>query len=88
MYTRRQWGKLALVAMPLSGIAATNGVEIGIATFSYNPLPLAGQLDVIIGSMRDCGVKSCLLNPPSTDEFDGVPAASCGVADIDAPKPE
>jgi sugar phosphate isomerase/epimerase len=67
MYTRRQWGKLALAAIPLSSAAATNGVDIGVATFSYNSLPLAGQLDAIIASMKDCGVKSCLLNPPSTE---------------------
>jgi sugar phosphate isomerase/epimerase len=67
MYTRRDWGKLALAAIPLAGTAATNGVEIGVATFSYNSLPLAGQLDAIIASMVDCGVKSCLLNPPCTE---------------------
>jgi hypothetical protein len=67
MYTRRDFGKLALAALPLAGAAATNGIEIGVATFSYNTLPLAGQLDAIIASMVDCGVKSCLLNPPATE---------------------
>jgi sugar phosphate isomerase/epimerase len=70
MYTRRDFGKLALTAIPLAGVAATNGVEIGVATFSYTTLPLAGQLDAIIASMVDCGVKSCLLNPPSTEPVD------------------
>ena len=70
MYTRRDFGKLAAAALPLAGAAAINGVEIGVATFSYNSLPLAGQLDAIIASMRDCEVKSCLLNPPSTEPVD------------------
>ncbi len=67
MYTRREWGKLALAAIPLAGVAATNGVEIGVATYSYNALPQPDQLDAIIASMVDCGIKSCLLNPPCTE---------------------
>ena len=70
MYTRREWGKLALAAIPLAGVAATNGVEIGVATYSYNALPQPDQLDAIIASMRDGGVKSCLLNPPCTEPTD------------------
>ncbi len=56
-----------MAAIPIAAAAATNSVEIGVATFSYNALPQPDQLDAIIASMRDCGVKSCLLNPPSTE---------------------
>jgi sugar phosphate isomerase/epimerase len=44
-----------------------HGVQIGVATYSYNSLPRQGQLDVIIHSMTDCGIGDCLLNPPATE---------------------
>lgn len=75
MYTRRHFGKLALAALPVSGAMAKisskiHGVQIGVATFSYTPLPRQGLLDAIIQSMVDCGIGDCLLNPPPTEPVD------------------
>jgi sugar phosphate isomerase/epimerase len=75
MYTRRHFGKLALAALPVAAASAKisskiRGVQIGVATFSYNNLPLQGLMDLIIQSMVDCGIGDCLLNPPSTEPFD------------------
>jgi len=75
MYTRRHFGKLALAALPVSGAVAKisskmHGVQIGVATFSYTPLPRQGLLDAIIQSMVDCGIGDCLLNPPPTEPVD------------------
>src|ERR1700728_936520 len=84
MYTRRHFGKLALAALPVSGAIARassrisskkisskiHGVQIGVATFSYTPLPRQGLLDAIIQSMVDCGIGDCLLNPPPTEPVD------------------
>ena len=76
MYTRRELGKLALPAMLVAEAAAKSaakisskirGVQIGVATYSYNNLPRQGLLDVIIHSMTDCGIGDCLLNPPATE---------------------
>ena len=72
MYTRRHFGGLALAALPVCGAWAKvsskiRGVQIGVATFSYNNLPRQGQLDVIVKSMADCGIGDCLLNPPATE---------------------
>ena len=71
MFTRRQFGKLALAALPVSTASAKisskiHGVQIGVATYSYNPLPRQGMLDLIISSMVDAGIGDCLLNPPAT----------------------
>lgn len=75
MYTRRHFGELALAALSVSGAAAKisskiHGVRIGVATYSYTPLPRQGLLDAIIQSMTDCGIGDCLLNPPPTEPVD------------------
>jgi sugar phosphate isomerase/epimerase len=75
MFTRRQFGKLALAALPASAASAKisskiRGVKIGVATYSYNPLPRQGMLDLIINSMVDAGIGDCLLNPPATEPPD------------------
>lgn len=72
VYSRRHFGKLALAALPVAGALAKisskiHGVQIGVATFSYTPLPRQGLLDAIIKSMVDCGIGDCLLNPPPTE---------------------
>lgn len=76
MLTRRDFGKLAMGAIPASGALALasarisskiHGVQIGVAGFSYNNLPRQGLLDVIIQSMVDSGIGECLLFAPSTE---------------------
>ncbi len=75
MYSRRQFGKLTVAAIPaaaaLAGISSKiRGVEIGVAGYSYNPLPRQGLLDVIVQSMKDFGIGDCLLYAPSTEPVD------------------
>jgi sugar phosphate isomerase/epimerase len=75
MFTRRQFGRLTLGALPASAALAKisskiHGVQIGVATYSYNPLPRQGMLDLIISSMVDAGIGDCLLNPPATEPPD------------------
>lgn len=72
LYTRRELGRLALPAAFAAGAAAKisskiHGVQIGVATYSYNNLPRWGLLDLIVHSMTDCGIGDCLLNPPATE---------------------
>ena len=66
MYTRRQFGKLALAAAPLPVLASKidskiHGVQIGLHTWSFSTLPLDGILDIIIRSMVDTGIGECIL---------------------------
>lgn len=79
MNTRRDFGKLALAALPAAFAPAEaapavsseiHGVRVGVATYSYNTLPRQGLLDVVIASMRECGIRGCLLNPPPTEPPD------------------
>jgi sugar phosphate isomerase/epimerase len=66
VYTRRQFGKAALAALPVPLIAAkidstVHGVRIGIHTYSFSVLPYQGILDVVIRSMVDTGIGVCVL---------------------------
>ena len=79
MFTRRDFGKLSLAGAPgLAMMPAAfgkvsskiNGVQVGVAGFSYNNLPRQGLLDAIIQSMTDCGIGDCLLFAPSTEPPD------------------
>jgi sugar phosphate isomerase/epimerase len=72
MYSRRDLGKLALAALPVTNAMARinsriHGVRMGVAGYSYNTLPRTGLLDVIVKSMTDCGIGDCLLFGPSTE---------------------
>ena len=74
MYTRRQIGKVALAALPLSAAARVtskiHGVQIGVAAYSYNTLPREGLLDVNLHSMTDSQLGDCLLYAPATEPVD------------------
>ena len=66
MYTRRQFGRAALSALPLPLVAAQidsriRGVQLGVHTFSFSTLPHDGALDAIIGCMVDVGIGECIL---------------------------
>jgi len=74
MYSRRQFGRVALAAVPLSMMGAKiesriQGVQFGLQSYSFNGLPLEGILDVVIASMVDAGLGECeiwspLIEPP------------------------
>ena len=49
-YSRREFGKTALAALPLSLLAAkVNGVTLGVMTYSYRALPQTPGVDRVDG---------------------------------------
>ena len=69
MYTRRQFGRLALAALPLS-LAAKKidsllyGVQFGLQSYSFNGLPHEGILDLVISVMVETGLGECDIWEP------------------------
>ena len=75
MFTRRHFGKLAMVTLPVYSAlgkitSKIHGVQMGVAGYSYNALPRQGLLDVIVQSMVESGIGDCLLFAPSTEPVD------------------
>src|SRR5437588_9193555 len=65
MYSRREFGKLALASLPLSAAFANgkpdsriNGVWIGAQSYSFRTLP---SVDDAIKAMADIGLSECEL---------------------------
>jgi sugar phosphate isomerase/epimerase len=72
MYSRRQFGKVALAALPMSLVAAKieskiHGVQLGLHTYSFSTSPRAGVLDVVIRCMADIGLGECILDSPQIE---------------------
>jgi sugar phosphate isomerase/epimerase len=75
MYTRREFGQLALggIALPLIGRLAetkVGGVRLGVQTYSFRELPRAegsDHVDVIIAAMKECGLSECELFAPQIE---------------------
>src|SRR6478672_11603941 len=75
MYTRREFGRLALggAALPLIGRLADStvgGVRLGVQTYSFRELPRAegaDHVDVIISAMKECGLSECELFAPQVE---------------------
>lgn len=62
MYSRREFGQLALVGLPFTvalarGAAKVNGVRIGVQSYSFRTL----SLDEAIRAMADIGIGECEL---------------------------
>lgn len=65
MYTRREFGKLTLVGLPLVGMplklalaeAKVSGVRIGVQSYSFRTM----ELDAAIAAMKDIGIGECEL---------------------------
>jgi sugar phosphate isomerase/epimerase len=79
MYTRREFGRLALggVSLPLIGRLADSkagGVRLGVQTYSFRELPRAegsDHVDVIIAAMKECGLSECELYAPQVEPRPG-----------------
>jgi len=76
MYTRREFGTMALAGLALPRIAGAainpivNGVRLGAQTYSFRDLPrTAGgdAVDPIIKAMVDCGIGECELWAPQVE---------------------
>ena len=77
MITRRQFSQAALtglVAPALSlrwaGAAPVAGVRLGVQTYSFRELTRQGTaeaLDVVLASMKTCGVDECELWSPQIE---------------------
>jgi sugar phosphate isomerase/epimerase len=64
MYTRRDFGKIALAALPLASALAkinskVNGVQLGVQTYSFRDLPPEGIVDAVIKAMTEIGLGEC-----------------------------
>jgi sugar phosphate isomerase/epimerase len=64
MYTRRDFGKITLAALPLATAFAKinskiNGVQLGVQTYSFRDLPPEGIVDAVIKAMTDIGLGEC-----------------------------
>lgn len=67
MFTRRDFGKLTLAALPLAAARAARlnsvlgGVHVGVQTYSYRDLPMDGVIDAVIKAMTETGLGECEL---------------------------
>ena len=65
MYTRRDFGKIMLLAaLPLASAFAKinskiNGVQLGVQTYSFRDLPPEGIVDAVIKAMTEIGLGEC-----------------------------
>lgn len=63
MYTRRDFAKLSLAALPLASALAIdskiNGVRLGVQTYSFRDFPPEGVVDAVIKAMTDIGLGEC-----------------------------
>jgi hypothetical protein len=85
MYTRRDFGKIALASVPVSAVLAAKinskiaGVQLGAQSYSFRDVPLD---DAIAGMAADsCGVcelYSGHIEPPSLSKTAPIPAPGPG----------
>jgi sugar phosphate isomerase/epimerase len=72
MYTRRDFGKITLAALPLASALAkinskVNGVQLGVQTYSFRDFPREGIVDAVIKAMTDIGLGECEV---TADQFE------------------
>jgi sugar phosphate isomerase/epimerase len=71
MYSRRDFGKIALAGLPFSAILAMaktksvfKGVHLGVQTYSFRDFAPEGVFDAIIKSMTQIGLSECEIFGP------------------------
>ncbi len=71
MYSRRDLGKLAAAALPLSKLLGqkVDGVQLGVCTYSFRSMPRTGadSVDDVIRAMKACGGTVCELFSPQLE---------------------
>src|ERR1017187_9231876 len=76
MYTRRDFGKMALAALPVSALlgapidSTVNGVHLGASTYSFRDFPHAYGQDIVepvIKALEFCGVGEIELYAPTIE---------------------
>jgi len=71
MYSRRDFGKLALAGLPASRLLAqkVDGVQSGVCTYSFRSMPRTGAdlVDDVIKAMKECGGTVCELFSPQLE---------------------
>jgi sugar phosphate isomerase/epimerase len=78
-FTRRDLGKLALAAVPVSGLLAAkpdskfDGVQIGVITYSYRSMPGANDARELLKYIVDSGVSGIELMGPAAEIYAGAP---------------
>ena len=81
MYSRRDFGKLALASLPATAWAAkinstVKGVRLGTITYSFRDFkrtPGKDNADEIIQTLKDCGIGEIELFAPNIEPFGGNP---------------
>ena len=71
-YSRRDFGKITLVSLPLSSLLAqkVEGVQLGVCTYSFRSLPHApggDAVDAVIQAIKACGANDCELFSPQLE---------------------
>src|SRR5262249_49179783 len=93
MYSRREFGRLALVGLPMTVALAqgsakinskVNGVRIGIQSYSFRNLPL----DDAIKAMAGIGIGECELFSGHVEPRIGPPSRAAGAAGGGARPPQ
>ncbi len=90
MYSRREFGKLALLSLPFSiavgaGSSKVNGVRIGVQSYSFRTL----SLDDAIKAMQSIGIGECeLFSGHVEPRMAGMPGPPPGGARPQPPTPE
>jgi sugar phosphate isomerase/epimerase len=65
MFTRRDFGKITLAALPIASAFAKkidskfDGVQLGVQTYSFRELPQEGIVDSVINAMTTIGLGQC-----------------------------
>lgn len=78
-FTRRDLGKLALAAIPVSRLLAKpnsnfDGVQVGVITYSYRSMPGANDAAALLKYIVDSGVSGIEMMAPAAEIYAGSPA--------------
>lgn len=77
MYSRRDFGRLALASMPLTAAlgkinSTVKGVPLGVCTYSFREMPRTGPdaVGIVIQALQACGAGECELFSPQLEPED------------------